>query len=128
MRHTLTDRHAAMFALGSLVIVAGIAILAPCRAEPAVDPGPRPALAVVESHRAVQLHVDGLTCEGCAWAVRERVQQEPGVAGVTTSVREKLVTIRYDQAQTSPQKLKDALAQLGYPATSNGGSSCALSY
>lgn len=62
----------------------------------------------------VRLHVDALTCEGCASQIREVLGKEPGVGTIVTSVADKRVTVTIDTARTTPARVMSALAKVGY--------------
>ena len=62
----------------------------------------------------VRLHVDALTCEGCASQIREVLGKEPGVGAIVTSVPDKRVTVTIDTTRTTPARVMSALAKVGY--------------
>jgi copper chaperone CopZ len=62
----------------------------------------------------VVLHVDGLTCEGCAWQIREALQKVDGIETVKTTVVNKRVVVTYDPARTGSARAMQALEQIGY--------------
>ena len=48
------------------------------------------------------LSVEALTCEGCAWQIREALQGLLGVQQVITLVTKKQLIARYDPSQITP--------------------------
>ena len=56
-----------------------------------------------------------ISCGGCARNVKAALGRQPGVTGVDVDVPTKCVTVSYDPAAASPEKLADALAAAGYP-------------
>lgn len=93
-----------------------------CQAAEAEPPRRAPAAveraaATAADRATLDLHVPGLTCEGCAWQIRERMQTAPGVARVETRVPEHRVTVGYDPAQTDPVRIAAEFQRIGYPAT-----------
>jgi len=60
------------------------------------------------------LHVDGLTCEGCAWQIRDTLERVDGVQDVRTTVANKRVVVTYDSKRTSAPAVRGALKDVGY--------------
>ncbi len=56
------------------------------------------------------LHIEGMTCGGCATAVKLVLQKTAGVVSSTVSYEEKRATVTYDPAKTTPAKIADAIA------------------
>ncbi|GIW40306.1 MAG: hypothetical protein KatS3mg076_0883 [Candidatus Binatia bacterium] len=85
----------------------------------AVHPvGAEPPRGKVET---VRLHVEGMTCGGCAAAVRVALGRVDGVRKVEVSFEEKAATVVYDPAKTTPEALVEAVEKLGYGARVDGG-------
>lgn len=116
-------------------VAAFVAFVAACRStampEPSADAATAPSPAVATSATVeaepprrewpsktstavVRLRVRALTCHGCAWQIGETLAKDHGVADVSTSVPDKLVTVRYDAANTTATKIRAALAEVGY--------------
>jgi len=55
-------------------------------------------------------------CAQCAKKVRENISFEKGVTGLEIDEKTKVVTITYDSAKTSEEKLAAAINKLGYTA------------
>ena len=114
---------AAGFLLACTVTLAG------CRSAPvegsgdsgaaAATPTPEPAAAgsTPTSVGVVRLEVPDLTCEGCAWQIRETLRKQSGVGEVVTSVKDKTVHVRFDPARTTSRKVTDALRDIGYESS-----------
>jgi copper chaperone len=58
------------------------------------------------------LHIEGMTCGGCATAVKLVLRKTEGVASSTVSYEDKRAVVRYDPAKTTPAKIADAIATL----------------
>lgn len=56
----------------------------------------------------------GMMCAGCAANVEKRLNQTEGVATATVNLPARTTMIEYDEQTTSPEKLKEALAAIGY--------------
>lgn len=114
----------------SRIAAVGVLVIA-CRSTPMPDPStdaatstsnaaveatqaPRTAWPSTTSTNVLRLRVRALTCHGCAWQIGETLAKNAGIADVSTSVPEKLVTIRYDAAKTNPATIRGALAEVGY--------------
>lgn len=55
-------------------------------------------------------------CANCAKKVKENISFEKGVTALEVSVEQKRITISYNAAKTSPEKLAAAIRKLGYTA------------
>jgi copper chaperone CopZ len=67
------------------------------------------------------LNIEGMTCGGCAAAVKLQLKRAEGVTAYEVSYESKRAEVTYDPARTSPQKIADAVAQTGYQVTVVGG-------
>ena len=56
----------------------------------------------------------GMMCAGCAANVERRLNQTEGVAAAAVNLPARTVLIEYDSTKTTPEKLKEALAAIGY--------------
>lgn len=65
----------------------------------------------------VTLKVAGMTCSSCPFTVKKALSKVKGVQQVKTNLKLKQAIVRYDDTQTSPQKLAAATTNAGYPAT-----------
>lgn len=63
------------------------------------------------------LKVAGMTCSSCPVTVKKALGKVKGVQQVKTSLKFKQAVVRYDDTQTSPQKLTAATTNAGYPST-----------
>ena len=66
------------------------------------------------SSRKLVLHVEGLTCEGCAWQIRETLQKVDGITDIQTTVTNKRVVVTDDPRRATPATARRALAGVGY--------------
>ena len=64
----------------------------------------------------VALNVKGMYCESCESTVAAMLRRTPGVFRADVSVERSEAVIVYDSARTSPTKLVDVVATLGYSA------------
>lgn len=55
-------------------------------------------------------------CKACANKIQENIAFEKGVKDLKISVEEQTITITYDAAKTSEEKLAAAIKKLGYKA------------
>jgi copper chaperone len=85
---------------------------------PAAEATPR---AATEMKRAevdsVTLHVEGMTCGGCAISTRVVLERLPGVKEATVRYEEKSAVVTYDPDRVSVQQMIAAVKTLGYTAT-----------
>ena len=56
----------------------------------------------------------GMMCAGCAANVEKRLNQTEGVATAAVNLPARTAMIEYDEQKTSPEKMKEALAAIGY--------------
>ena len=57
--------------------------------------------------------VTGMKCVNCKANVERAIKALPGVANAVVSLEEASVDVEYDEAQVTPQQMKDAVEDLG---------------
>lgn len=62
-----------------------------------------------------QLTAPDISCEHCVATVTKTVGKFPGVESVEANADTKIITLTYDPAQISLEKVAEALAEEGYP-------------
>ena len=67
-----------------------------------------------------ELHVEGMTCDGCADTIREALQPRAGIVRVEVDVEGKKAVVSHDATQISPQDVAAAITAAGYPASLGG--------
>lgn len=60
------------------------------------------------------LKVNGMSCEHCVKAVKKAVTALPGIGSVEVDLKAGMVTVEYDTAQTSLDKIKAEIDDQGY--------------
>ena len=55
-------------------------------------------------------------CENCQKKIEGTVGWEKGVKDLKANLKDKTVTIKYDAAKTSPERLQKSIEKLGYKA------------
>ncbi len=60
------------------------------------------------------LTVEGMTCDGCAGAVRRSVGQLDGVGQVDVDLAGKRVSVEYDEAKTGEPAIRRRIEDAGY--------------
>lgn len=68
----------------------------------------------VAAVKTIELHVTGMTCEGCENTVKEAVNKVEGVTSSEASHVAELTTISYDTTLTDVDKLSAVINDLGY--------------
>lgn len=53
-------------------------------------------------------------CTSCKAKIERDIAFEKGVKEVTASLDQKLVSVKYDEAKTTPEKISKAIEKLGY--------------
>ncbi|MBI4306000.1 MAG: heavy-metal-associated domain-containing protein [Chloroflexi bacterium] len=61
--------------------------------------------------------VPDITCDGCIGSMQFALRRKPGVVKLEGDARRKTVTIQYDETKTDPGRIKEALEEIGFPAT-----------
>ena len=62
----------------------------------------------------LNLAIDGMSCSHCVRAVRQSLEELPGVRVDRVDVG--AATVAYDPAQVTPDAVKEAVADAGYQA------------
>jgi copper ion binding protein len=93
----------------SVVVAIGAFVIGalPARAETTAAPGVT----------SVTLHVEGMSCASCKAAVKTAIARLPGVTDAKVDLEKKSATVEYDASKVSPQKMVDAVNQLGFEAS-----------
>lgn len=68
----------------------------------------------------VTLAITGMTCGGCAVAIKAQLQKTEGVIAAEVSHAKGEAEVTYDPARTDLAKLKAAVAEAGYEARVKG--------
>ena len=63
------------------------------------------------------LNVEGMVCTSCVDNIESNIGEMSGVNEIRVSLREKLARIRYNPKITDPEKLCEAIEELGFDAT-----------
>lgn len=63
------------------------------------------------------LTVTGMTCGGCESAVTRALSTMEGVRDVTASHTTNSVTLKYDPALATPERIAERIEKLGYAAS-----------
>lgn len=58
-----------------------------------------------------------MQCENCENKIKGNMKFEKGVKEINTNISEQKVTIKYDAAKTTPEKLAEGFTKFGYKAT-----------
>lgn len=77
---------------------------------------PQSALAASEFKKAL-IPVEGMSCGACAARVKGTLKGMDGVADVEVSLAERSVRVRYADQKVTPERLAEAINELGYKAS-----------
>ena len=83
------------------------------------DDAPSPT---TEGHLQLILRVNGMWCPACAWVIEESLRKQTGISSVHCSFSSDRMRCVYDPVSTSPARIRDSLASLGYEASPLEGS------
>ncbi|MCE7973733.1 MAG: Cu(2+)-exporting ATPase [Leptolyngbya sp. PLA1] len=68
------------------------------------------------STRRVDLPIEGMSCASCGSRIQKHLSRQPGVESAGVNFATKVATVRYNPAATHPEKLAEAVSDLGYRA------------
>ncbi|KAF5061791.1 hypothetical protein SDC9_14821 [bioreactor metagenome] len=68
----------------------------------------------VAAIKTIELHVTGMTCEGCENTVMKAVNELDGVTESMASHVEELTVVSYDTTLTNPEAITAAIEKVGY--------------
>ena len=84
--------------------------------EPSAQTDKKPAKKKKGEVKEVTFNVH-LHCENCMKKVQENISFEKGVKDLHVCLEDQTVSIKYDAAKTTEDKLKAAIEELGYPVS-----------
>lgn len=118
MRNEGTTRAILAFSTGVIVVVLGFAVY-PLMARQAVRSASRDSQASVASLnlKSMTIPVSGMDCAMCAYPIKERLHELPGVGKVDVDVPNGKVSVNYDPAKVKPEQLLTAINSTGYKAS-----------
>lgn len=105
--------------LAALLLDGAVVSGRPTITVPAAVTAPRvqaPATPVADSLMAVTLHIEGMTCGGCAIAVRKVLARLDGVQKVDVTYETKRAVVQYDPAKVGTKQMVEAVETLRYTA------------
>ncbi|MCP9496926.1 MAG: cation transporter [Pyrinomonadaceae bacterium MAG19_C2-C3] len=103
----------AMAAVLTLAVVAGASALI-VRAQRTTDAAA--ATAAVKTERVV-IAIEGMHCGGCASGIKAMLKRTPGVVSAEVSYEAGEANVEYDSANTSREKIVEAITSMGYKAS-----------
>ena len=68
----------------------------------------------VAAIKTIQLHVTGMTCEGCESTIMNKVNEIDGVTEIKASHVEELTTVSFDTTRTNIAEISEIINALGY--------------
>ncbi|TAM83359.1 MAG: hypothetical protein EPN47_04405 [Acidobacteria bacterium] len=115
MRNEGTTRAVLAFSTAIIVVVLGFAVY-PLMARQASSPaGSVAAMAV--SLKSMTIPVSGMDCAMCAYPIKARLHELPGVGKVDVDVPNGRVSVNYDPSRVKPAQLLTAIDSTGYKAS-----------
>ena len=66
------------------------------------------------------LTITGMTCGGCAVAVKVQLKKTTGVTACEVSYEKGEAEVTYDPARTDPKKIAESVSKTGFQATVKG--------
>lgn len=71
---------------------------------------------VNQSTQRVVVDVGGMQCSKCVAGIKAMLKRTPGVVAVEVSLEKKEAAVDYDTGKTTPEKIVEAINNLGYRA------------
>jgi heavy metal translocating P-type ATPase len=71
-----------------------------------------------KTHLQLNLKVNGMWCPACAWVIEESLKKTTAISNVHCSFSSDRMRCDYDPVLTSPSRIRESLAGLGYDTTS----------
>ena len=75
-----------------------------------------PSRAATPNER-VLIAIDGMHCTTCANGIKAMLKRTPGVISAEVSYERREADVEYDSSRTSPEKIVEAISNLGYKAS-----------
>ena len=70
----------------------------------------------------VKICIKGMTCQSCVKTIEQGMSNKAGVKGVEVSLKNEEAVIHYDPSLTDPEKLREAIDDMGFEASLPSGS------
>uniref|UniRef100_A0A7N6BF78 P-type Cu(+) transporter n=1 Tax=Anabas testudineus TaxID=64144 RepID=A0A7N6BF78_ANATE len=64
----------------------------------------------------INIHIEGMTCNSCVQSIESMLSQKKGVVSAQVSLNNHQGVFEYDSLLTTPEKLKDAIEEMGFDA------------
>ena len=80
------------------------------------------AFVVVAAPQTVTLHVEGMTCGGCATDIEKALRATCGVLEARVSFEKTEAWVRYDDRKVTVEKIRKAIDDAGYRVADGAGS------
>jgi copper chaperone CopZ len=61
-----------------------------------------------------RFHVPEIHCDGCVATIRKSVSALTGIAAVGAEVEKRLISVDYDEGQTSPNAIRERIERAGF--------------
>ena len=84
--------------------------LSPCQSTKSVSP------ATSSSFATIMVDIEGMTCSSCVQNIESNISKEKGVLSIAVSLKAKNAQIAFNISETTPEKLVDAIYELGFDA------------
>lgn len=73
---------------------------------------------------AVNIHIEGMTCNSCVQSIEGMMSQRKGVRSAQVSLTDHQGVFEYDPLLTTPEELKEAVEDMGFDAFLPGKTAC----
>jgi mercuric ion transport protein len=117
MQNEGTTRAVLAFSTGIIAVVLGFAVYPLLARQASSAATPVAATTATASLKSISIPVSGMDCEMCAYPIKARLHQLPGVGKVDVDVPDGKVSVNYDPTRVKPQQLLAAINSTGYKAS-----------
>lgn len=76
-----------------------------------------PLMSAAGDSESVVINVDGMTCQSCVRTIEDSMRDKPGVQNIMVNLEQKTATIMYITSLTSPEELRNSIADMGFDAS-----------
>src|SRR5260370_22935500 len=94
----------------SIICALMVVVAFPCLASAVTDASP------VKNER-ILVAIEGMHCTSCATGIKVMLKRTPGVISAEVSYERREVDVEYDPSRTSPDKIVEAISNMGYKAS-----------
>lgn len=66
--------------------------------------------------KTIKLKVSGMHCKSCEMLIKDALEEEDGIKSASADMKKEAVNVLFNEEETSAEKIKKIIAELGYKA------------